>query len=140
MTLKRPRAILFDWDNTLVDTWPVIHSSLEKTMLALGREPWSMDEVRRKVRRSLRDSFPEVFGEGWEKARELYYGHFRGQHLEKLTPLEEAERMLGHLLDKDIHIAVVSNKTGQYLREEVSHLGWDKYFHKVVGALDTPRD
>ena len=26
--LRSPRAILFDWDNTLVDTWATIHEAL----------------------------------------------------------------------------------------------------------------
>ena len=26
--LGRPRAILFDWDNTLVDSWATIHEAL----------------------------------------------------------------------------------------------------------------
>jgi phosphoglycolate phosphatase len=26
--LSIPRAILFDWDNTLVDTWPLIHTAM----------------------------------------------------------------------------------------------------------------
>ena len=28
--LPRPRAILFDWDNTLVDSWVTIHEALNK--------------------------------------------------------------------------------------------------------------
>ncbi|MFT5702654.1 MAG: phosphoglycolate phosphatase [Rickettsiales bacterium] len=27
-----PKAIIFDWDNTLVDSWSVIHFALNKTM------------------------------------------------------------------------------------------------------------
>ena len=29
--LPRPRAILFDWDNTLVDSWVTIHEALNIT-------------------------------------------------------------------------------------------------------------
>jgi phosphoglycolate phosphatase len=29
--MQRPRAILFDWDNTLVDSWAVIHEALVVT-------------------------------------------------------------------------------------------------------------
>ena len=30
--LKKPKAIVFDWDNTLVDTWPIIHMAINQTM------------------------------------------------------------------------------------------------------------
>ena len=33
--LKRPRAILFDWDNTLVDSWATIHEALNVVMTAM---------------------------------------------------------------------------------------------------------
>ena len=31
---RLPRAAIFDWDNTLVDTWPVIHESMNATLYA----------------------------------------------------------------------------------------------------------
>ena len=40
-TLKPPRAILFDWDNTLVDTWPTIVECYHDTFTALGQTPWT---------------------------------------------------------------------------------------------------
>ena len=59
----KPRAILFDWYNTLVYSWPVIHDALNVTLEAFGLEPWNMDKTRVRVRKSLRDSFPELFGD-----------------------------------------------------------------------------
>src|SRR5438105_4750479 len=32
--LARPRAILFDWDNTLIDSWMTIHEALNAVMAA----------------------------------------------------------------------------------------------------------
>ena len=58
-----PRAFLFDWDNTLVDSWPIIHDALNVTLTAFGKEPWSLDETRSRVRKSMRDSFPKLFGD-----------------------------------------------------------------------------
>src|SRR3546814_15590471 len=34
----------------------------------------------------------------------------------------------------------ICNKSGSYLRREAAHLGWDRYFHRIVGATDAPRD
>jgi phosphoglycolate phosphatase len=34
-----PRAILFDWDNTLVDTWPTILDALNTTFEAFHMAP-----------------------------------------------------------------------------------------------------
>ena len=35
MTLPAPKAILFDWDNTLVDSWTVIHHAMTATFEAM---------------------------------------------------------------------------------------------------------
>jgi phosphoglycolate phosphatase len=140
MELKKPKAILFDWDNTLVNTWPVIHEALNKTFTELGHEPWPMDKVKERVARSMRDSFPTIFGENWQGAGESYQRNFRAIHLERLQALEGAEATLQFLRKQPLYIAIVSNKKGINLRKEVLHIGWGKYFDKVIGADDTPRD
>ena len=72
LRLKKPKAIVFDWDNTLVDTWPLIQHSIDTTMTSMGREPWGLERVRDNVHKSMRESFPEIFGSDWEKAGEIY--------------------------------------------------------------------
>jgi phosphoglycolate phosphatase len=140
MELKRPKAILFDWDNTLVNTWPVIHEALHKTFTQMGREPWTIDMVKQRVARSMRDSFPMVFGENWQEAGEIYQQYFREVHLQRLQALPGAEATLALLKKHPVYVAVVSNKKGINLRAEVEHIGWSPYFQKVVGADDTPFD
>lgn len=140
MELKRPKAIIFDWDNTLVNTWPVIHAALNKTLIDMAREPWPMEMVKQRVARSMRDSFPLVFGDDWQAAGELYQSNFRAIHLERLEALPGAEDTLKWLSDKPVHVAVASNKRGVNLRKESTHIGWDQYFQKLIGAEDTPHD
>lgn len=135
-----PKAVLFDWDNTLADTWPTIYESLYKTFTFFNLVPWTFEETRRKVHRSMRDYFPEIFGNNWQKASDIYLEHFKKIHLDNLVPLDGAEEVLKALASKSIYIAVVSNKTGVNLRKEVTHLGWDKYFTKIIGAKDAEED
>jgi phosphoglycolate phosphatase len=140
MEINKPKAILFDWDNTLADTWPTIHGALEKTFIEMGHEPWTFEETKEKVHRSMRDAFPEIFGDRWQEAGEKYLMHFKGSHLDNLTPLEGAEEVLKELLKTNIYVSLVSNKTGENLRKEVEHIGWNEYFVKVVGAKDAEED
>ncbi len=137
---RPPVAIVFDWDNTLVDTWPVIHESLTATLKAMGHEPWTFEETRQRVRKSLRDSFPELFGDRWEEARGVFYAAFERMHIERLRPIEDAGELLASLSTAGVHLAVLSNKTGAYLRAEAAHLGWSGYFDSLIGAGDAARD
>ncbi len=136
----RPRAILFDWDNTLVDSWPTIHQALNAVMAAMGREPWSLSETRERVRLSLRQSFPLHFGERWEEARNIYLDAYRAIHLERLMPLPGRSELLRSLAESGIFLAVVSNKTGTVLRAEAAAIGWSELFGSIVGAGDAGAD
>lgn len=141
MTLLRPRALLFDWDNTLIDSWGAIHGALKVTFEAMGREPWTLDETRQRVRRSAREAFPALFGERAEEAADIFYQAFESDHLEHLEARQGAEALLRGLAESgSYYLAVVSNKRGDLLRREAARLGWDGYFERLVGANDAARD
>lgn len=140
LELARPKAILFDWDNTLVDNWAVIHEALAATFTAMGLTPWSLAETRGRVRASLRDSFPRLFGARWPEAEKIYYDRFAAAHLERLETMPGAGALLDELRASGFLLGVVSNKKGHYLRAEAQHLGWTKHFARLVGAGDAAAD
>lgn len=140
MSEPAPVALVFDWDNTLVDAWPGIAGALNAALTAFGHRPWSLAEVRGRVRQSLRDSFPALFGEAWEQARDVFYTALEGSHLQHVTPLPGAAATLGQARELGLSLAVVSNKTGRFLRREAEALGWSAHFATLVGAGDTEAD
>jgi len=135
-----PIALLFDWDMTLVDNWRAIRHALNAAQEAMGHDPWTLAQTRARVRESMRDSFPRMFGDRWTEARDIFFGAFRAYHLTGLRSLPGAEAALRALRDEGCYLAVVSNKQGDFLRAEIAHLGWHGLFGAVVGAADAPRD
>jgi phosphoglycolate phosphatase len=138
--LKPPRAILFDWDNTLVDNWGTIQVATNAALTAMGFPPWTLEETLHRVRASMRDSFPRMFGERWQEARDIFYAAYRASHLETLRALPDADIVTRALADSGLYLGVVSNKTGPLLRAEAARLGWDGLFARLVGAGDAVRD
>ena len=138
--LERPRAILFDWDNTLVNTWPTIIECYRDTFAALGRTPWTDQEVRERAHGSLRDVFPALFGHLAKRAEQVFYETFYRIHLQRLEPLPGADRLLERAAALGCYVAVVSNKVGENLRAELKHLGWERWIVRAVGAKDAARD
>ena len=134
----KPDAILFDWDNTLIDGWAAIEAGLNAAFAAFGKPSWSRAQVLANVRKSLRDSFPEHFGAEWERARDIFYHAVEATHLQVICPLPDTIAML----DAAAHLplGVVSNKQGSLLRAEAAHLGWSSRFHALVGAGDAVAD
>ena len=131
----RPQAILFDWDNTLVDSWATIHDALNFLMAAMDRPLWTIGQTRERVRLSLREAFPRIFGKRWEEAREIYLARFHAIHLERLTALPGRSELLERLSEEGIFLGVVSNKTGFLLRRETDHIGWTSRLGSVVRVL-----
>lgn len=139
MSARPPRAILFDWDNTLVDNWETVRASINAALVAFGMEPWTLVETHARVRRSLRETFPEMFGAEWERARDIFYRTFEAEHLVALRAIDGAGAALAELA-QHARLAVVSNKQGRLLRREADALGWTAHFHRLVGANDAARD
>jgi phosphoglycolate phosphatase len=135
---QRPTVLLFDWDNTLVDGWVGITSALNAAFAAFDKPLWTTEETRNRVRVSLKESFPVMFGDTWETARDIFYRAFQGNHLDVVTPMPGAAEAL--LAGAPWPRGVVSNKAGKYLRAEVVHLGWEQHFGPIIGAGDAHAD
>ena len=139
--IDRPRALIFDWDNTLVDTWGVIHHALNQTLEAMGHPLWSLADTKARVRASARETFPIMFGARAEEATRVFYDAYQACHLDALNPAPGAEDLLCSLSGSQaFYLAVLSNKKGTLLREEAAHLGWGGHFHRLIGANDAALD
>lgn len=137
--MNTPACILWDWDNTLVDGWAAIQHGLNVTFREFGMPEWDRETVLARVRGSLRDTFPGMFGAEWERARDIFYAAVRSCHLDVLSPLPGAAAAIaaaGRLGPQ----AVISNKQGPLLRAEAAHLGWAAHFAALVGAGDAKAD
>jgi phosphoglycolate phosphatase len=136
----RPRAVLFDWDNTLVENWRTIQAALNAALTDAGLAEMDMEQVMFQGRHSAQDIFPKLFGDGWHHARTIFYEHFAQNHLDGLSIMPGAQDLLDALRGRDVMLGVVSNKKGDLLRREIDFLGWSGRFSRVVGAQDAAAD
>ena len=113
--IERPKAILFDWDNTLVNTWPTIIECYNDTFHALGLPRWTDQEVRDRAHGSLRDHFPKLFGERAGEAEKVFYETFHRIHLERLPgyapDLNPDEGIWSYLKYRELKNVVCQNTT-----------------------------
>lgn len=134
MSLKKPDAIFFDWDGTLIDGFDVIFSSYNVALNHFGLPPMSLEQARKNVRLSSREVFPQIFGENAEAAQKIYYQNVVAHHLQHIKSIPGTLELLKFLKSHNIVMGIVSNKTHAILLKEVAHLGWADYFAVVVGA------
>ena len=135
-----PKAVIFDWDSTLVDNWQSIANALNATLIRMGKKPWTVTQVRQNSKHSARDAFPRLFGDQWKDALEYFYQSFQELHLTGIEPLPGAENLLRFLRNEGIYSGIISNKNGTFLRKEIKKLDWNKYFDNVLGATDLDID
>ncbi len=135
----RPACVLWDWDNTLVDGWAAIEHGLNVTFREFGMPEWDRATVLARVRGSLRDTFPGMFGAEWERARDVFYAAVRSCHLDVLSPMPGAAAAIA-AAGRIGRQGVVSNEQGPLLRAEAAHLGWAAGFAALVGAGDAAAD
>ena len=105
---------------------------------AFDKPLWTVEDTKNRVRVALKESFPVMFGDQWERARDIFYERFRGDHLEHVTVMPGAAEAL--LASGAWPRGVVSNKAGKFLRAEVRQLQWTAHFGAVVGAGDARAD
>jgi phosphoglycolate phosphatase len=137
---RLPRALLFDWDNTLVDNWDVITDALNAVYDAFGMPRWTVAEAKARIRESMREAFPKAFGARAKEAGRIFSDYFAEHHLDRLKEMEGASALLQALAGSGLHLGVVSNKRGRFLRLEAERLGWTGHFVRLVGAADAPVD
>ena len=88
----------------------------------------------------MRDSFPDLFGNEWKQAADVFYERYKKMHTSLIKPIAGVPSMLIELNENNICLCVVSNKRGDLLRIEADRLGWSNYFKKIVGASDAKKD
>jgi phosphoglycolate phosphatase len=140
LMLPKPKAVLFDWDDTIVHNWETAVQSLNTALVHMGMAPWDENEIRRRSGPSARDLFTQLFGDKWQEADKVYFDTFRRLSLENIKIFDHAEDLLRLLSMNGVAMAVVSNKRPAMLRHEVVHVGFRPYFTCVIGAGDAPAD
>jgi len=135
-----PRAVLFDFDGTLADSYPAITASVNFVRAAHGLPPLDEAEVRRHVGRGpvylLEHTVP---GAAIENDLARYRGHHpsvmrTGTHL--LPGAADALRALKH---KGFLLGICSNKPVAFTRQLLDHLGIAALLDAVLGPEDVSR-
>lgn len=140
--IERPRAVLLDWDGTLVDSLQSIYAAHNHTRVAMGHQAWSWDEYKNDImQKSSRELYPKLYGDRAQEAMDILYAYYGANHLAGLLELPFAGNLLAAINLRGIPMGVVSNKKHEMLLRESTHLGWDRFFNgALIGAGAAEKD
>ena len=136
----KPQIIIFDWDNTLVDSFPLLLAAYNHLFQKFDMPEWDEETARENIRLTAKDTFPEMFGEDrYDEVMEVFHSYIRQRHLQQLSVLPGAKALLQALKAHDISTAIVSNKTSILLLAEIEDLQWGDLSQIHLGACDVSK-
>ncbi len=134
---KTIRAVLFDFDGTLGDSYPAITASVNHVRALHGLPPLSEPEVRRHVGRGggylLQHTVPAG---SLEANTAAYRAHHPSVLREGTRLMPGAAEALRALHERGLLLGVCSNKPVDFTRELVAYLGVASYLDVVLGPED----
>ena len=129
------RAILFDHDGTLVDSYEGIARCMSLTCRDIGKPEMSEEEVRASIGPSLEERFTDIWGtEISESAAKIYRAHYETHFISGTRILPGVKETLDAIARKNILIACVTNKTWTYCVRQLEHFGLMNRMVAVIGA------
>ena len=135
----KQRAVLFDLDGTLIDQFGAIHRAFSKTLVSMGLDAPTYDQVKRAVGGATESTMIKLIGP--ERAKEAAQKHrpiFEKEMFNGLKLLPGVTKGIEKLKAYQFKCAVLTNKFGPHARAACQHLKINKLLEFTLGANDTP--
>jgi len=136
----RPRAIIFDLDGTLADTFPLIVAAWNAAITPHTGITYSDADVISRFGipdpQMIRRELQAKGGAACEQAIELYHAHYQRRHRETVTPFEGITEMLETLRRRNVPMGMMTGKGRRSATITIDCLGWNGIFDSVVTGDD----
>ncbi len=134
------KAVLFDWDGTLVDTTRLIIEAHNHVRSAFGKGPVEEQQRAGVIFKSAREAFPETYGDKAQEAERLFYEYYHAHHKDFLAFFDGTRALLQMLQNAGIPAGIVSNKRHDVLGNEITDSDLTPLVTTYVGAGRAHRD
>jgi phosphoglycolate phosphatase len=136
LPLPAPRAVLFDWDGTLVDSSHGLVRAYNLVRAAFDMAPvtreYYMDQVAPMG--NSRTIFTQLVPHAVEKAIEIFYAEIRDHYNETIDLMPGVMAVLADIQARGITMGIVSNLAQEHLDRGVDRLGVRPFMSVVIGA------
>ena len=133
------KAIIFDFDGTLVDSEKAIYKCFQSItgLLAPERENFAKDIL---IGPPLRETASKILGPNRQNLLNDFVNLFIKMHDEKVIqhtkPYPEVTNVLQILYSNNIFMAIATNKRQKPTKKLINHFGWEDFF-KFIECSDS---
>lgn len=138
--LSRLKTVLFDWDNTLAETRSSLVTSINIVLEEFKMPVWAEVKKLHNPNVSFRDNFINIFQAKAEAAYLRYREIYKEIAPQHLSVFPNVQNTIDFLKERNIKIAIMSNKDRQLLEFELPLLFNPEDFDKIVCGHEAPRD
>lgn len=133
----RVRAIIFDLDGTLADTFPLIVSAFNAAIGPHTGKTYSNAEVVSRFGipdpAMIRRELPGAAGAAADVA---YHAHYQKEHAGLVKAFAGIDEMLAELRRRGVPIGLMTGKGRRSAEITLKALGWDRMFAAVITGED----
>lgn len=134
---KKIKAVLFDFDMTLVDSSYAIHHCTNLLASHLGFEEVSREKVLAAIGLTIEDSWRSFWGDFRQEWVDHYRSSYRDEEQARLKFFPNTLSTLEDLRSKGIKVGVVTNR--RFARRPVEYMGLSSMLDVVIGLEDVER-
>lgn len=133
------RTVLFDLDGTLIDNFRAIHRAYADVAQMLDLPAMSYQDVMNAVGGSIAVTIRRLIGEARaDEAVQLYHQHFPSVMFEGLHVYDGVVDLLRALKEKNLRLAVYTNKELSSAQKLLDHLALTPWFDGIFGTVAVP--
>lgn len=138
--VARPKGLFFDWDGTLVDSFAFLEQAHNHVLDHFEMPAFPPMGFKTYFGQPREKIYSEIYGDRKEEAKRLFEEFVNENHRALIRPMPGALELLKIVKDIGVPAGIVSNKKGDYVRNEVLALGWQDFFISIVGAGEAGED
>ena len=138
--MNKKTTVVFDLDGTLLNTLDDLAASLNYTMSEMGFPSRTLEEVRQFVGNGIAVLLGRAVPEGTddetvEKAITIFKGHYGVHCNDRTAPYEGILPLIDRLQERDIKMAIVSNKA-DFATKELSRIYFQGKIPVAIGEKE----
>jgi pyrophosphatase PpaX len=126
------KGFIFDLDGTLINSLPVVRTSLNTTLLKFGGRVYDDKEMSALFGPSEEGVFQKLFPDSWREALQYYLNVYDRIHVHYAKPFPGVVQALTLLLERKMKLALVSGKGARSMEISLRHSGLKQFFEVII--------